>query len=310
VKCGPAFLGEAPDETTCFHSPDRPIADTETSETQVFSGFFVFSFFTGIGMVCRTMKLPRRFSLLTLILCLAPFSLLAQAPEVPDWALPGSTKHKQVPPPAGFHRPTVNFDTAIGVFAGQSDIGGPLLPGSASYDAGTKRYTINSASYNIWYFRDEFRYLWTKMSGDVSLAADVTFPDPKGYGDRKAVLVIRQDLDDDSKEIMTALHGVGLIHLALRPEKGANIRETQRLKGSAVHAGDAATRIGIEKHGDSFALYVSQNGEPMHQVGTAAELHLDGPFYVGIGFCSHVPDRSDTTVLANVVLENAAGKVP
>ena len=208
-----------------------------------------------------------------------------------------------------FTGPTVNFATPIGLFEGQSDIGGPLLPGSASYDAGTKRYTINSASYNIWYFRDEFRYLWKKMSGDVSLAADVTFPNPKGYDDRKAVLVIRQDLDDNSKEIMTALHGAGLIHLALRPEKGADIKEVQRIKGGGSHGGDMATRIGIEKHGDTFTLFVSLNGEPMHQVGTPANLHIDRPFYVGIGFCSHVPDKSDTAVLSKVVLENAAGKV-
>jgi hypothetical protein len=36
---------------------------------------------------------------------------------------------------------------------------------------------------------------------------------------------------------------------------------------------------------------------------------IDGPFYVGIGFCSHLPDKSDTAVLSNVVLENAAGAV-
>jgi len=41
----------------------------------------------------------------------------------------------------------------------------------------------------IWYSRDEFRYLGKKMSGNFSLAADITFPDTNGYGDRKAVLV-------------------------------------------------------------------------------------------------------------------------
>ena len=260
-------------------------------------------------IVRLTMKLACRLSLLALMLCVAPQLLCAQAPTVPNWALPGSATHKQVPPPAGFHRPTVNFATPIGLFEGQSDIGGPLLPGSASYDAGTKSYTLNSASYNIWYFRDEFRYLWKKMSGDVSLAADVTFPNSNGYGDRKAVLVIRQDLDDDSKEVMTALHGAGLIHLALRPEKGADIKEACRIKGEGRHAGVAPMRIGIEKRGDTFTLFVSLKGEPMHQVGTPANLHLDGPFYVGIGFCSHVPDKSDTAVLSQVVLENSAGKV-
>jgi len=30
---------------------------------------------------------------------------------------------------------------------------------------------------------------------------------------------------------------------------------------------------------------------------------------VGIAFCSHLPDTSDTAVLGNLVFENAAGKV-
>jgi len=251
------------------------------------------------------MKLPRSSAFLALILCTAPQLLHAEGIQIPDWALPGSKTHHQVPPPVGFHRPSVIIATPLGVFEGQSDVGGPLLPGSASYDAGTQSYTINSASYNAWYNRDEVRYLWKKMSGDVSLAMDVVFPDPAGYDDRKALIMIRQDLDDDSKEAMTALHGAGLIHLAVRPEKNVNIKEATRVKADKA----AKVRLGIEKHGDTFALYVGLNGEPMHQVGTTAELHLDGPFYVGVAFCSHVPDKSDTTVLSNLVFENSSGKV-
>ena len=70
-----------------------------------------------------------------------------------------------------------------------------------------------------------------------------------------------------------------------------------------------AKRIGIEKRGNEFALFVSLEGEPMHQFGPPITLQLNEPFYVGIGFCSHLPDKSDTAVLANVALENAAGKV-
>ncbi len=147
----------------------------------------------------------------------------AATPDVPDWALPGSATHKQYPPPADFHRASKNFDTPIGIFQGQSDIGSALVPGSASYDATTKQYTINSASYNIWYTRDEFRYLWKKMSGDVSFEANVSFPVAQPPHDRKVVLMIRQDLDDNSKEIMAAEHGTGMVHLAQRPEKNHSI---------------------------------------------------------------------------------------
>jgi hypothetical protein len=132
------------------------------------------------------------------------------------------------------------------------------------------------------------------------------------------VLVIRQDLEDDSKEAVTAVHGLGMIHLAQRPEKGIRVKDLEYRIGGRGRPGGAnpdslvtvvAQRIGIEKHGDSFALFVSLEGEPMHQFGPPISLHLDGPFYVGIGFCSHLPATVDTAVLSNVVLENAAGKV-
>ena len=161
-------------------------------------------------------KHTRLPSVIVLLLCVAPYRLDSQGTQaptkatlvVPAWAQPGSPTHEQVPPPAGFHRPSKNFDTPTGAFDGQSDIGAALVPGSGTYDAATKRYTIRSAGYNIWYTRDEFRYIWKKYNGDASLAADATFPDPKGYDDRKVVLIIRQNLDDDSQEAMSRAEDV------------------------------------------------------------------------------------------------------
>jgi hypothetical protein len=249
--------------------------------------------------------------LVVLMQCGGPQLLDAQATAsavVPDWAQPGSATHKQVAPPADFHRPSRNFDTPIGIFAGQSDIGAALVPGSASYDPSTAQYTLNSAGYNIWYQRDEFRFLWKKMSNDVSLAADASFPDPNGYNDRKVVLVVRQSLDDDSKEAMLGEHGTGMIHLAQRPERGAQMTDMQFRFGGDL-AGVHAKRIGIEKHGDEIAIFVSLKGEPMHQLGPPITLHFDGPFYVGIGFCSHLPATPDSAVFSNVLLENLPGKL-
>lgn len=232
----------------------------------------------------------------------------APTPAAPDWAYPQSATHIQVPPPPGFHRASRNFDAPLGLFAGQSDIGAAVVPGGSSYDAATGQYTIHSAGYNIWYTRDEFRFVWKKVSGDLSLVADATFPDPAGYGDRKAVLVIRQSLDDDSAEAMIGEHGVGMIHLAKRSSAGASMDDLQyRFGGTLAHL--LAKRIGIEKRGDSIAIFVSLTDEPMHQLGPPVHLHFDPPFYVGIGFCSHLPDQSDTAVLSNVILKEAAGEV-
>jgi hypothetical protein len=231
-----------------------------------------------------------------------------QTPAVPDWAQPGSATHVQVPPPVGFHRASTNFEKPVGIFDGQSDVGSAVAPGGATFDAASGQYIIHSAGYNIWYTRDEFRFLWKKMSGDVSLAADAAFPDAKGYSDRKVVLIIRQNLEDDSKEAMLGEHGTGMIHLAQRPGKGANINDLQYRFGGGLN-GVLAKRIGIEKHGDSIAIFVSLQGEPMHQFGPPVTLHFAEPFYVGIGFCSHLPATVDTGVISNVTLENSAGQV-
>jgi hypothetical protein len=266
----------------------------------------------------------RRSGLLLIALCFSISALRPQAPaapaaqQAPDWAQPGSATHTQVAPPADFHRASTNFDAPIGVFEGQSDIGSAVAAGSASYDAQGGSYTIHSAGYNIWYTRDEFRFLWKKMSGDISLAGDIAFPDPNGYGDRKAVLVIRQSLDDDSKEAVVALHGAGMVHLAERRERDVRMTDMEfRVGGRGLPGGATpdslvtvhAERIGIEKKGDALALFVSLAGEPMHQFGPPITLHFDEPFYVGIGFCSHLPATVDAAVISNVVLENTAGRV-
>jgi hypothetical protein len=264
------------------------------------------------GPFCFVQK---RVMIFTLLLCALSLNIRAQQDasriSVPDWALPGSATHEQVPPPANFHRATKTENVRIGIFEGQSDVGGALVPGSSSFNSASKQYTVASAGYNVWYQRDEFRFVWKKISGDVSLAADIDFPDTAGYGDRKAFVIIRQSLDDDSKEAMVAIHGAGLMHLAWRPDKGKMMTEVRvnERKGQPDLISGKVTRIGIEKKGDRFSLYVGLDGGPVKQVGESIQLHIYAPFYVGIGFCSHLPVTTDTAIFSNVVLENTAGMV-
>ena len=100
-----------------------------------------------------------------------------------------------------------------------------------------------------------------------------------------------------------------MVHLAERAEKGSMIEDMQYRVGGTLLPGVKPRRIGLQKDGDAFALFLSVKGEPMHQFGPPINLHLNGPFYVGIGFCSHYPVTVDTGVLTNVVLKNTAGEV-
>ncbi len=258
-------------------------------------------------MAATLLRTSRLRFVIAALLLVAPSALLAQAttPQVPDWALPGSATHHQVAPPPDFHRPSRTVNTPIGIFDGQTDVGAPLLEGSSNFDAATGTYTVRSAGYNIWYNRDEFRFLWKKMSGDVSLSADVAFPEAAPPSDRKVVLVIRQSLDDDAKEAVVAEHGTGMVHLAQRTEQNAVMSDMTYTFGGSLRK-VMAQRLGIEKHGDAITLTISLQGEPMHPLGPPVQLHFDGPFYVGIGFCPHLPATLDTGAFSKVVLKNTA----
>jgi hypothetical protein len=74
------------------------------------------------------------------------------------------------------------------------------------------------------------------------------------------VLIIRQNLDDDSQEAMIGEHGSGMIHLAQRPRRGAMMTDMQYRFGGILE-GVLAKRIGIEKRGDSITIFVSLKGE-------------------------------------------------
>ena len=53
---------------------------------------------------------------------------------------------------------------SLGVFTEHSDVGTPstIGPGSATYDAATKTYTIGGGGENMWAAADHFHYVWKK----------------------------------------------------------------------------------------------------------------------------------------------------
>lgn len=189
----------------------------------------------------------------------------------------------------------------LGIFEGQTDIGSVVPAGKAAYSSGAGTYTLTAAGYDLWAAEDDFHFVWKKLSGDLSLTADVDFPVKTGehHRYRKAVLMIRQTLDKDSAYADAAVHGGGMTALQYRRAKGANTQDIE------VN-GTLPKRVRLEKRGDVFTIFVSNSGEPLHQVGASIKLHLDEPFYVGIGLCAHNKTAAEKAVFSNVELKQLA----
>ena len=190
---------------------------------------------------------------------------------------------------------------SLGLFESQSDVGSVTPAGTAVYDPATGVYTLTSAGTNLWATTDGFHFVWKKMSGDLSLTADIDFPIKAGDHNphRKAILIFRQSLDADAVYADAALHGAGLTALQSRAAKGA---ETTGLELNIT----APRRLRLTKRGDTISMFLSMTGEPLHPAGASSKLHLDGPFYVGIGLCSHDPKVVETATFSHVELKELA----
>src|SRR5690349_12629679 len=76
-------------------------------------------------------------------------------------------------------------NSAVGNFQNHADIGKPKHAGDAKYDQATQTYQIKGAGSNIWFNRDEFHYLYNKLSGDFILTANFEFVGQGGDPHRK-----------------------------------------------------------------------------------------------------------------------------
>ncbi len=187
----------------------------------------------------------------------------------------------------------------IGIFEGHGDVGTVLHTGSSEYDAAQHRYTLTGSGENMWLSADDFQFAWKKISGDVSLTADVSFAGRGGSAHRKAVLMLRQDLGGDSVYADVALHGDGLASLQYRDSKGGGTHEIQ----SSV---TAPGQLRIEKRGPYVYMWLGGRAQKLQPAGAAMRVPLDGAFYVGIGVCSHDKDAVAKAVFSNVEVKELA----
>jgi len=215
-------------------------------------------------MVVRILNIPLRW--LPVLLCAGAYTASAQSAEA-----------------------------SLGIFEGHSDVGTVLHPGSAAYDASGHTYLIAGSGDNMWANADAFQFVWKKVSGDVTLTADIGILGTGGEAHRKAVLMIRQSLDADSAYADAAVHGVGLTSIQARTAKGGISSEVQ----SAV---SAPQRLRIAKRGDYFYIWVAPKGEDLRFSGGSMHIRMTESFYVGLGVCAHNKDNIEKAEFSNVDL--------
>ncbi|WP_129643115.1 TolB family protein [Peristeroidobacter agariperforans] len=189
--------------------------------------------------------------------------------------------------------PAAVLAAPLGVFEDHADIGKPKLAGHATWNAASQEYVLTAGGVNMWEKRDEFHMAWRKLRGDFILQAQVEFLGKGVDPHRKAGLIVRSSLEDDSPYVDGALHaGDGLTSLQFRRSGGAI---TEQLE-AAVKGADV---VQLERRGNTYIFSAARFGERF-VTREIADLGLGETVYAGLFMCSHNGDVTQTAVFRNV----------
>jgi TolB protein len=182
----------------------------------------------------------------------------------------------------------------LGIFEGASDVGTPSHKGSVAYDSARKEYRITGGGNNMWGGRDDFFFVWRKVSGDVVITANLKIVSD-GAPHRKAGLIIRKDLEPGSVYADTIVHGSGLLGLQWR-EKPDEVTRT-------IHFPlEGPTRLRLERRRNVVTLYAGKEGGALAEMGST-EVAPFSPMYAGLGVCAHDDKAETTAVFSDVTVE-------
>jgi TolB protein len=194
--------------------------------------------------------------------------------------------------------PAQGAPSVVGIFEGHGDVGKVLHPGSVTFDAGKQAYVMRASGHNMWATDDAFHFVWKKVSGDASVAADIAWDNTGGNPHKKAVLIMRQSLDADSAYADAAAHGDGTFSLQGRDSKGAATHEVQA-------NAPRPTRLQLRKIGEYF--HMSYGAGPELQLsGGALRVPLQDPYYIGIGLTAHDANVVEGATFSNVIVQTGS----
>jgi TolB protein len=172
----------------------------------------------------------------------------------------------------------------LGDFDAQSDVGTVRRAGSATYDARYGEYVIAGSGQNMWAGRDDFHYVWRRLTGDFILTARARLVGVGVEAHRKLGWSVRASLATDAPHVTAAVHGDGLTSLQFRRVAGGTTEEQR----SAV---SAPAVIQLERRGGTYFMSVARYGDTLSTVQVSG-VSLGDTVYVGLFVCAH----NDTVV--------------
>lgn len=194
-----------------------------------------------------------------------------------------------------FHRTAQASPAAKGLFPTSTDIG-TAQRGATEYDPSAASYRISGGGDDVWGTADDFRFTWTQISGNASLAADVHIEAPVTYRLAKGMLMFRQNLSPGSPYADVAIHADGHVTLQYRLTEGGETKDVTLPQHNP-------TRLRITRDGDRFSVSAGSEGNMQAERSVVISVPMQGPIYAGLGVCSHNTDVLQNITFSGITLD-------
>ena len=164
------------------------------------------------------------------------------------------------------------------------DIGNPAAGSQVENDG---ELTVSANGNDIWGEDDSFRYIYqAPISGDFRMDVHVTDASRFSHVWGKAGLMVRQSLDDESRNFTLIQSKSNGISRQYRPSSGASSDSIDNKKATNE---DPEHYLRILRQDGLFSTYYSNDGESWLPVGPDSEniVSFTDPVYIGLATTSH-----------------------
>ena len=181
-----------------------------------------------------------------------------------------------------------------------TDIGAPGATGSATGTGGS--FTVTGAGADIWGNADAFRYVYTTLTGDGSIVAQVQ--GVQHVQDwTKAGVMMRATLSAGSPHAM----------MLVSANKGLAYQRRVAAGGISSHtsggAGQAPQFVGLTRAGNTFTAYRSADGVTWTAIDSVAMV-MPSTIYVGLAVTSHLSGVTATATFAGTSIAGNTAPPP
>ena len=227
-----------------------------------------------------------------------PFKSKAQRSKFAELLVKGATSRLLVLSCALFAN-VLGAQGPVGVFATHTEVG--RARGSASYDPRQQTYLVSGSGQNMWDSRDDFHFVWKRISGNFILSTRARFIGAGVEEHRKIGWTIRSSLDPGSAHVTAAMHGDGLMSLQFRRRTGAITEEIK----SPDSLPDADAVIELERRDGEYYMSVARFGDTL-VTQRLTTVSLPDTVYVGLFVCAHNDTVTERAMFSNVRITTPA----